>query len=58
MEVEHGKPRAEINLVLKALEALGLSVSVDRQDMPRQTAEALDIVDIDAIVRNAKAPTP
>jgi HTH-type transcriptional regulator/antitoxin HipB len=58
MEVEHGKPRAEIDLVLKVLEALGLSVSVDRLDMPRQTADALDVVDIDAIVRNAKAPTP
>jgi HTH-type transcriptional regulator/antitoxin HipB len=56
MEVERGKPRAEIDLVLKALEALGLSLSVDRRDGPGPTADALDIVDIDAIVRNAKRP--
>ena len=57
MEVEHGKPRAEIHLVLKALEALGLSLSVDRDNMPGSTPDALDIVDIDAIVRKAKGPT-
>ena len=56
MEVERGKPRAEIGLVLKALETLGLSLSVDRRDVPGPTANALDIVDIDAIVRNAKGP--
>lgn len=56
MEVERGKPRAEIGLVLKALEALGLSLSVDRDDLPGSTANALDTVDIDAIVRKAKGP--
>lgn len=56
MEVERGKPRAEIGLVLKALEALGLDLSVERRDVPGPTADALDIVDIDAIVRNAKRP--
>ncbi len=56
MEVERGKPRAEIALVLKALEALGLTFSVDRDDKPSSTANALDIVDIDAIVNKAKGP--
>jgi HTH-type transcriptional regulator/antitoxin HipB len=56
MEVERGKPRAEIDLVLKALEALGLSLSVDLHDVTSPTADALDIVDIDAIVRKAKGP--
>ena len=56
MEVERGKPRAEIALVLKALEALGLGVSVDRTDVPGSTADALAIVDIDAIVRKARGP--
>ncbi|KRB82842.1 hypothetical protein ASE00_12545 [Sphingomonas sp. Root710] len=56
MEVERGKPRAEIDLVLKALEALGLSLSVDRTNLPGPSADALDIVDIDAIVRKAKGP--
>lgn len=56
MEVERGKPRAEIALVLKALEALGLGLSVDRTDVPGSTTDALAIVDIDAIVRKAKGP--
>ena len=56
MEIERGKPRAEIGLVLKALEALGLDLSVDRRDVSGSTADTLDIVDIDAIVRNAKGP--
>lgn len=57
MEVERGKPRAEIALVLKALEALDLELSVDRNDVPGLTANALDIVDIDAIVSKAKGPS-
>jgi HTH-type transcriptional regulator/antitoxin HipB len=56
MEVERGKPRAEIGLVLKALAALGLSLSVHRDDMSGSSAKALDTVDIDAIVRKAKEP--
>ena len=56
MEVERGKPRAEIDLVLKTLEALGLNLSVDRDNVPNSTATGLDIVDIDAIVRKAKGP--
>jgi HTH-type transcriptional regulator/antitoxin HipB len=56
MEVERGKPRAEIDLVLKALAALGLSLSVHRDDTPGSSANALDTVDIDAIVRKAKEP--
>jgi len=56
-EVERGKPRAEIELVLKALEARDLRLSVDRQDLPSPAAEALENVDIDEIVRKAKGPT-
>lgn len=54
MEVERGKPRAEIDLVLKALAALGLTLSIHRDDTSGSTANALDNVDIDAIVRKAK----
>lgn len=56
-EVERGKPRAEIELVLKALEALDLRLSVDRQDLPSPAAEALENVDINEIVRKAKGST-
>lgn len=56
-EVERGKPRAEIDLVLKALEALGLNLTVERIDAPDSTTNALDtVVDIDAIVRKARGP--
>jgi HTH-type transcriptional regulator/antitoxin HipB len=55
MEVERGKPRAEIGLVLKALEALGVDLSVDGSDKT-QTLPDLDVVDIDAIVRKARSP--
>lgn len=55
-EVERGKPRAEIDLVLKALAALGLSLSIDPKDEPQPAVETLDTADIDEIVRKAKAP--
>lgn len=56
MEVERGKPRAEVGLVLRALEALGLSLSLDGNDQPSPAGGDLDIPDIDAIIRNAKGP--
>ncbi len=54
MEVERGKPRAEIDLVLKALSALGLDLSVDRSDIAKPEAEDLDLIDIDTVIRKAK----
>jgi HTH-type transcriptional regulator/antitoxin HipB len=54
MEIERGKPRAEVGLVLKALEALGLNMSVDSNKQSSPAGNDLDIPDIDAIIRNAK----
>jgi HTH-type transcriptional regulator/antitoxin HipB len=56
MEVERGKPRAEIGLVLKALAALGFCLSASPDEVPGSSENALDTVDIDAIVRKAKEP--
>lgn len=56
MEVERGKPRAEVGLILKALEALGLRLSLDSNDRPSSAENDLDVPDIDAIVRDAKRP--
>ena len=55
MEVERGKPRAEIGLVLKALEALNLNVLIDSQaNISPKSGEEIDSIDIDSIIQNAK----
>jgi HTH-type transcriptional regulator/antitoxin HipB len=57
LEVERGKPRAEIALVLKTLDALGLTLSVEGEAAARRRAgREIEPVDIDAIIENAKRP--
>jgi HTH-type transcriptional regulator/antitoxin HipB len=57
LEVERGKPRAEIGLVLKTLDALGLTLSVEGETTARRrSGREIESVDIDAIVDNAKRP--
>jgi HTH-type transcriptional regulator/antitoxin HipB len=53
VEVEKGKPRAEVGLVLRALDALGVILSLARPQ-PTKTAETEPEIDIDQIVDNAK----
>lgn len=53
-----GKPRAEIELVPKALAALGLELLIGRPGASDPTGDPLEIVDIDAVVRRAKQPPP
>jgi HTH-type transcriptional regulator/antitoxin HipB len=52
VEVEHGKPRAAVGLVLQTLEALGLHLGIDEAPKGRQDASAA--ADIDAVVRRAR----
>lgn len=54
IEVERGHPRAELGLVLRALDALDirLDAAVDRADARRKRGA----VDIDAIVSRARKP--
>ncbi len=52
IEIERGHPRAELGLVLRALDSLNIPVDVDA-DHRRRTHSA---VDIDAIVNKAKRP--
>jgi HTH-type transcriptional regulator/antitoxin HipB len=52
IEAEGGKPRAEIGLVLRTLDALGVRLAVDESKIS-PTAPAQDI---DAIVRAARKP--
>jgi HTH-type transcriptional regulator/antitoxin HipB len=55
LEVERGKPRAEIGLVLKTLDALGLTLSIERDaGARRRGGREIEPVDIDAIVENAR----
>jgi len=57
LEVERGKPRAEIGLVLQTLDALGLTVSIDVEAAARRRGDReIEPVDIDAIIENAKRP--
>jgi HTH-type transcriptional regulator/antitoxin HipB len=54
IDVEKGKPRAEIGLVLRALDALGLKLSLDAD---RQKAETPPIpsVDIDKVLDRTRS---
>lgn len=57
IEIEKGKPRAEIGLVMRTLLALDLEldVSTERAAAPvKRRARAVSIPDIDAIVRKAR----
>lgn len=52
IEVEKGKPRAEVGLVLRALDALGVALSIGGTS----STPATPGVDIDQIVDQAREP--
>jgi HTH-type transcriptional regulator/antitoxin HipB len=52
VEVEHGKPRAAVGLVLQTLEALGVHLAIDEASAGRQGPSGA--ADIDAVVRRAR----
>ena len=54
IEIERGHPRAELGLVLRALDALNIGVDVDVDQTVRRRAPGA--VDINAIVDKAKRP--
>ena len=53
VDVEQGKPRAGIELVLRTLTALGLSLGVSEKAPPR-TGKAAPGIDLDRIVDSAR----
>jgi HTH-type transcriptional regulator/antitoxin HipB len=53
VEVEKGKPRAGIELVLRTLTALGLSFVVSEKAAPR-ARKAVSTIDLDRIVDSAR----
>ena len=52
--IEHGKSRAEFSLVLRTLAALDLPLTIDPGPRRLPPSDAIDAVDIDAIVNTAK----
>ncbi|MCV0381719.1 helix-turn-helix transcriptional regulator [Nitratireductor sp.] len=59
LEVERGKPRAEVGLVLKTLDALGLTLSIESMSGPSSHGgDEIESIDIDAIIEDAKRPKP
>ena len=59
IEVENGKPRAEIGLVFRTLKALGLTVTIAAESPeapPKRARAATQSVDIDRIVDSLKKP--
>ena len=53
--IEHGHPRAELALVLRALDALNMQIDANAEQPQRRRSGA---VDIDAIVAQAKKSRP
>lgn len=62
VDIEQGKPRAELERVLRTLAALDLSLTVEAHETPARPAPSLRTVtprppiDIDAIVERASRP--
>ena len=54
VDVEKGKPRAAVGLVLRALDALGVALSIPATDAPEDNAPPG--VDIDRIIDKARQP--
>jgi HTH-type transcriptional regulator / antitoxin HipB len=54
VEIEKGKPRAQMGLVLRTLEALRISLNATPETKARKSPDSL--VDIDRIVAAARKP--
>ena len=52
--IEHGKSRAELGLVLRTLSALDLRLAIDPGDRQPRSSDDMSLVDIDAVINDAK----
>lgn len=57
VEIERGKPRAEMGLILRALDVLGVPLSVEDRKAARK-GEDVAGADIDRIIDNARRKEP
>lgn len=57
IDIEKGKPRAAIGLLLRTLDALGLRFSIDEDGAPatRKRGKSVPVVDIDRVLDSARA---
>jgi HTH-type transcriptional regulator / antitoxin HipB len=53
VEVEKGKPRAEIGLLLRTIDALGIPLTTEKE-FPGKKSDAPPAIDIDSIVAAAR----
>ena len=53
VEAEKGKPRAEIGLLLRTIDALGIQLMTE-EDVPGKKRQSAPAVDIDSIVAAAR----
>jgi HTH-type transcriptional regulator/antitoxin HipB len=58
IDAEQGKPRAPIGLLLRTLDALGVTLAVDDDAKPRALHAGTPTLDIDAIVRRSRKRRP
>jgi len=59
IEVENGKPRAEIGLILRTLKALGIALAVSditSKLPPKRSKKAAGAIDIDHVIDYLKPP--
>lgn len=54
-QVERGKPRASLNLVLRTLSTIGVKIITDTEERPSEDAMAVTTPDINAIVQAARS---
>lgn len=58
IEIEKGKPRAELQLVLRALNVLGINLTTVAPASPALATPDLGLADIDAIIERSRVPVP
>ncbi len=58
VDVERGKPRAELGLVLRTFDVLDVRLHVDEGPRAREKPSGPAGADVDAIVRAARKPRP
>ena len=52
--IERGKSRAELGLVLRTLSALDLRLAIQPGDRRSRSSDEMSLVDIDAVINDAK----
>ena len=52
--MEHGKSRAELGLVLRALSAMDLRLTIQPSDRQARSDDEMSLVDIDAVINDAR----